>query len=149
MKKQFKILFVLGCSYLLAASSVFAADYLSITTDNANVRTGPGTTYPASMELFTGYPLKVEQQEGDWYKVSDFEKDTGWVHSSIVKKSDTVIVNANNSVNMRSGPSDKDSIVADVERGVVLSRLSVEGKWTKVRHSSGTIGWIYSPLLWP
>ncbi len=149
MKKQFKSLFVLGCCYLFVASSALAADYLSITTDNANVRTGPGTNYPVSMELFKGYPLKVEKKEGDWYRVSDFEKDTGWVHNSIVEKSDTVIVNAKNSVNMRSGPSAKDTIVADVERGVVLTRLAVEGKWTKVRHSSGTEGWIYSPLLWP
>lgn len=149
MKKPFKTLFILGCSCFLTASSAFAADYLSITTDNANVRTGPGTNYPASMELFQGYPLKVKKQQGDWYQVSDFENDTGWVHDSIVKKADTVIVNAKKSVNMRSGPSTKDSIVADVERGVVLTRISEEGKWTKVRHSSGTTGWIYSPLLWP
>ncbi len=70
MKKQFKILFALGCSCFLTASSAFAADYLSITTDNANVRTGPGTNYPVSMELFEGYPLKVEKKQGDWYKVS-------------------------------------------------------------------------------
>lgn len=149
MKKQFKILFALGCSCLLAASSALAADYLSITTDNANVRTGPGTNYPASMELFQGYPLKVEKKEGEWYKITDYENDSGWVHDSIVKPGDTVIVNAKESVNMRSGPSTKDSIVADVERGVVLTRISEQGKWTKVRHSSGTTGWMYSPLLWP
>ena len=149
MKKLLKIFFALGCTCLLASTSVYATDYLSITTDNANVRTGPGTNYPASMELFQGYPLKVEKKENDWYKVSDFENDSGWVHESIVKKADTVIVNAANSVNMRSGPSTKDSIVADVERGVVLTRVSEQGKWTQVRHSSGTTGWIYSPLLWP
>lgn len=149
MKKLIKILFVLGCSYLLAASSGFAADYLSITTDNANVRTGPGTNYPASMELFQGYPLKIVKKQGEWYKITDFEKDTGWVHKSIVKKADSVIVNAKKSINMRSGPSTKNSIVADVERGVVLTRVSQEGKWTKVRHSSGTTGWVYTPLLWP
>lgn len=149
MKKHLKILFVLGCSCLLASTSVFAADYLSITTDNANVRTGPGTNYPSSMELFQGYPLKVIKKQGEWYKITDFEKDSGWVHKSIVKKSDTVIVNAKKSINMRSGPTTKDAVVADVERGVVLTRVSEKGKWTKVRHSSGTTGWVYSPLLWP
>lgn len=149
MKKLSKLIFVLGCTCLFASPSVFAADYLSITTDNANVRTGPGTNHPASMELFQGYPLKVTKQEGEWYQVTDFENDTGWVHTSIVKKADTVIVNAQNSINMRSGPSTNDSIIADVERGVVLTRISQEGKWTKVRHSGGTTGWIYSSLLWP
>lgn len=149
MKKQLKILFALGCCCLLATTSALAADYLSITTDNANVRTGPGTNYPASMELFKGYPLKIEKKQGEWFKISDFEKDSGWVHNSIVKKADTVIVNAKRSINMRSGPSTKDSVVADVERGVVLERLSQKGKWTEVRHSSGTKGWVYSPLIWP
>jgi uncharacterized protein YgiM (DUF1202 family) len=149
MKKQLKLLVALGCTCLLASTSAFAAEYLSITTDNANVRTGPGTNYPASMELFQGYPLKVEKKDGEWYKVTDFENDSGWVHESIVKKGDTVIVNAAKSINMRSGPSTHDAIIADVERGVVLTRLEERGKWTKVRHSSGTTGWIYSTLLWP
>lgn len=148
-KKLLKMFFALGCTCLLTATSAFAADYLSITTDNANVRTGPGTNYPASMELFQGYPLKVEEKKGDWYRVTDYENDSGWVHDSIVKKGDTVIVNAKDSINMRSGPSTDDAVVADVERGVVLTKLSEDGKWAKVRHSGGTIGYIYAPLLWP
>jgi SH3-like domain-containing protein len=131
------------------ASSAFAANYLSVTTDNDNVRTGPGFKYPVAMELFQGYPLKVLKKEGEWYKISDYENDSGWIHESIVKGQDTVVVNAKNSLNMRSGPSQNSTVVADVERGVVLTRLSTEGQWTKVRHSSGTVGWIYSPLLWP
>lgn len=149
MKKQFRLLLALGCGCFLTVSTAFAADYLSITTDNANVRTGPGLKYPVTMELFEGYPLKVEKKQGDWYKVVDFENDSGWVHGSIVKKSNTVIVNAKKSVNMRSGPTTKDAIVADVERGVVLTRIAKEGNWTKVRHGSGTTGWIYNSLLWP
>lgn len=149
MKKQILHLLVIGFVGLFLSSPLLAAEYLSVTTDNANVRTGPGTNYPASMELFLGYPLKVLKKQGDWYKITDFENDTGWIHESIVKECDSVIVNAQKSLNMRSGASTKDSIIADVERGVVLSRIETKGKWTKVRHSSGTTGWIYSPLLWP
>ncbi len=149
MKNQLKKLLVFGFTTLLISSSALAAEYKSVTTDNANVRTGPGTNYPASMELFKGYPLKVLKKQGEWYKISDFEKDSGWIHKSIVKKCDTVIVNAQRSSNMRSGASTKDSVVADVERGVVLTKLDEQGKWVKVKHSSGTTGWVYKPLLWP
>lgn len=146
---RIKKLFAIGIVGLFFSSPLCAAEYLSVTTDNANVRTGPGTNYPASMELFLGYPLKVLKQQGDWYKITDFENDTGWIHKSIVKQCDSVIVNAKKSLNMRSGGSTKASIVADVERGVVMKKIESKGKWTKVRHSSGTTGWIYSPLLWP
>ncbi|MFT5698672.1 MAG: hypothetical protein ACI8ZB_001527 [Desulforhopalus sp.] len=149
MKNQFKKIFALSVIGLFCATSAFAANYLSVTTDNANVRTGPGTKYPVAMELFEGYPLKVLKTQGEWYKISDYEKDTGWIHDSITKKNDTVIVDAKKSLNMRSGPSKNNPVVADVERGVVLKKISSEGKWTKVRHNSGTIGWIYTPLLWP
>ncbi|MFW2367183.1 MAG: SH3 domain-containing protein [Desulforhopalus sp.] len=149
MKKQIIRLLVIGFAGLFFSTPLLAAEYLSVTTDNANVRTGPGTNYPASMELFLGYPLKVLKTQGEWYKITDFENDTGWIHKSIVKKNNSVIVNAQKSLNMRSGGSTKDSIIADVERGVVLTRLEKKGKWTKVRHSSGTSGWVYSPLIWP
>lgn len=149
MKKLLTTLLVFGFCSLFLATTSSAADYLSVTTDNGNVRTGPGINYPASMELFEGYPLKIEKKDGEWYKITDFENDAGWIHESIVKPCDTVIVEAKKSVNMRSGPSTQNSVVADVERGVVLTKVATQGKWTKVQHSSGTVGWIYSPLLWP
>jgi uncharacterized protein YgiM (DUF1202 family) len=149
MKLQFKRLLLVGFFSLFLSTSASAAEYLTVTTDNANVRTGAGTNYPTSMELFQGYPLKVVNKVGEWYQVSDYENDSGWIHKSIVKKCDTVIVSAATSVNMRSEPSTESHVVADVERGVVMTVLATKGKWTQVRHGSGTAGWIYSPLLWP
>jgi SH3-like domain-containing protein len=140
-------LLVLACSFLGAPA--LAADYLTVTEDKATIKTGPGKNHPVSMELFQGYPLKVISKEGDWYKVSDFEQDTGWIHQGLVKKCDTVIVISNKSVNMRTEPSTNAPVIADVERGVVLTKIGSKDKWTQVRHSGGSIGWIFTPLLWP
>lgn len=129
--------------------SLCLAQTVSVKTDNVNVRSGPGTEFPVSMELFQGYPLNVMETKGEWLKVSDFENDTGWIFSSLVTPGNTVIVNGKESINMRSKPDTTSAIVATVDRGVVLTKVSTEGKWVKVRHSQGTIGWIYSPLLWP
>ena len=149
IKKRFFVLFAMVAVCLFFSTNGLAAEYVSVKSDGVNVRTGPSTNNPVSMELFAGYPLKVIKKKGDWYKVSDFENDTGWIYKSLVIKGDTVIINAKKSVNMRSGPSTKSSIVADIERGVVLTKISQKGKWTQVRHSSGTVGWGYNPLLWP
>ena len=134
---------------MLLTASASAANFVSIKGDNINVRTGPGTNYQVSMELFDGYPLKVLATQGHWLKISDFENDSGWVHDSLVVKNNTVIVNGTKSVNMRAEPSTKSSVIATVDRGVVLARLETRGKWLKLKHSSGLIGWIYKPLLWP
>lgn len=149
MKKHFIKSFVLGLFSAFLFSSAYAADYLTVTADNANIKTGPDKKHPTSMELFQGYPLKVLSKEGEWYKVTDFEGDTGYIHQGIVKKCDTVIVISEKSVNLRAEPSQTAPVVADVERGVVMTKLATKDKWTQVRHSGGTTGWIFNTLLWP
>ncbi len=134
---------------LLFAVPVLAADYIAVNVDNANVRKSPSLSAPVIMELFRGYPLKVLKSKDGWYEVEDFEEDRGWISGKIVDSRQTTIVNAKNSLNMRKEPNTKSKVVASVERGVVLDVLKKEGKWTKVKHSSGTEGWIFAPLLWP
>lgn len=148
-KKALTSLLVFSAASLFTVTSSFSASFLSVKTDNANVRTGPGTNYPVVMELFQDYPLKVVKKKGNWYKIADFEKDEGWIHNSITRKGNTVIVDAKKSANMRAEPSTKAAVVADVQRGVVLKKIDKKGKWVKVQHSGGTTGWMYSPLLWP
>lgn len=135
--------------FFIAATQAAAAEYVSVKGDNVNVRTGAGTNYEVSMELFEGYPLKVVSTEGEWLKIVDFENDSGWIHQSLVTDGNTVIVNGNKNVNMRAEASTNSQIVATVDRGVVLTTLETKGKWVKLKHSSGLIGWIYKPLLWP
>jgi SH3-like domain-containing protein len=148
--KRFSIL--LASVTLLAAlsfSSASAAEYVSVSGDNVNVRTGAGTNYEVSMELFEGYPLKVIETQGEWLKIVDFENDSGWIHQSLVTDNNTEIINGNKSVNMRAEPSTNSPIIATVDRGVVMTRLDSQGKWLKLKHATGLVGWIYKPLLWP
>lgn len=140
---------ITGGILILSVSMASAASYVSVNGDNINVRTGPGTDNQVSMELFEGYPLQVIGSNGDWLQVVDYEQDKGWIHKSLVVDGNTVIVNGTKSVNMRAEPSTASSIIANVDRGVVLTKLESQGKWLKLKHSSGLIGWIYKPLLWP
>ena len=140
---------VVAVLFFIAASQAAAAEYVSVKGDNVNVRTGAGTNYEVSMELFKGYPLKVVSTQGEWLKFVDFENDSGWIHQSLVTDGNTVIVNGNKNVNMRSEASTNSSVIATVDRGVVMTKLETKGKWVKLKHSSGLIGWIYKPLLWP
>lgn len=149
IKKILTGIFVFSTISFFSITTACSAGYLTIKTDNANVRTGPGKSYPVVMELFQDYPLRILKTKGEWYKVADYEKDEGWIHTSIVHKGNTVIVNAKKSANMRTEPSTKSAVVADVQRGVVLKVLTKKGKWMKVQHSGGTTGWMYGALLWP
>ncbi len=134
---------------VLFSASTLNAETVSVLKDGANVRTGPSTTDQVAMELFQGYPLKVVEKKGDWLKVSDFENDTGWISKTLVGPGNTVIVNAQKTINMRAEPATNAAIVANIERGVVLTKISAKGDWVKVKHAKGTEGWISKSLLWP
>ncbi len=149
LRSKTRAIIAAGATCLLLSTPALAAEYVSVTKDNVNVRSGPSTNKAVYMELFQGYPLKVLKRDGEWVQISDFEGDTGWIHKSLIGKNNTVIINASKSVNMRSGPSTSSAVVADVERGVIMTKLGEDGKWLKLKHSSGTVGWIYKPLLWP
>lgn len=143
-----RCLLTCGAMVLFSASPL-NAETVSVLKDGANVRTGPSTTDQVAMELFQGYPLKVLEKKGDWIKISDFENDTGWISKTLVGPGNTVIVNAQKTINMRSEPSTTATIVANIERGVVLTKISAKGDWVKVKHAKGTEGWISKSLLWP
>lgn len=138
-----------GICCLLLSTAASGAELVTVTKENVNVRTGPGTTNPIFMELFKGYPLKVLEWKGEWAQITDYEGDSGWIHKSLIGKNNTVIINAKKSVNMRSGPSTTSPVIAEVERGVIMTTISEKGKWMQLKHSSGTVGWIFKPLLWP
>lgn len=149
LKKITRRILVTGSLCTMLASPALSAEYVSVVKDGVNVRTAPSTDAPVLMELFQGYPLMVQGKEGDWLKVTDYENDTGYIHSTLVSKGNSVIVNAKKSANMRSEPNATAPVVADVERGVVLTKVSSQDDWVKVKHSGGTVGWIFQPLLWP
>ncbi len=48
---------IVSFAFLLTAS-ICSAQTVSVKKDNVNVRSGPATSFPVSMELFKGYPLK-------------------------------------------------------------------------------------------
>ncbi len=139
-------LLLLTFSALIAVSAM-AADYVSVNNNGVNLRSAPDTHSSILYELPAGYPLKVLKRKGNWLKVSDFENDKGWIFSSLVSKSNYVIVKVKEG-NVRSGPGKNYQKVGTVAREVILQRLKTKGDWVKVRHPRLT-GWIYKTLLWP
>lgn len=147
--RKFSCIFATAGTLVLAATFSTAADYVCVIKDAVNVRTGPDTSSPVYMELFSGYPLKILEEKDGWYRVQDYEKDSGWIYAQLTKECSSVIVNVASSANMRSGPATENRVVAVLERGVVLDLIERQGKWVKVRHESGVDGWVYAPLVWP
>jgi SH3-like domain-containing protein len=141
------ILHLLPALFLLTAWQALAQHMVSVSGAEVNLRAGPGTEYPADWRLNRGYPLRVLQNKGDWLKVIDFEKDTGWIHRSLISSTPFHIVQAKGA-NMRSRPSTSSRIMARLVYGEVLRTLEHNGGWVKLQRSGGLRGWVAQRLLW-
>lgn len=134
--------------FFFLATSSLAAEYVSVSKDGVNLRSGPGTDHEILWEVFKGFPLQVLGHQGKWLHTIDFEGDKGWLYAPLASQKKTVIVKVN-LANMRLGPGTNYEIVARVKYGVVFTPMAKQGDWEKVRHADGTTGWITKGLLWP
>ncbi|MDX1776583.1 MAG: SH3 domain-containing protein [Desulfobulbales bacterium] len=143
------LLFVL--SWLLCGQAA-GITMVSVTGEKVNLRKGPSTQYPIIWELGKGFPLRVIASKGNWLKVSDFEKDVGWIYKDLVSRKPHLIVKKNKNskarINIRSSPGTNSPVIGKAEYGVVFETLKRGDGWVKVRHESGLTGWVKRSLLW-
>lgn len=138
---------LLSVLLLLAAPQAAAQQMVSVSSDNVNLRSGPGKQYQADWILGEGYPLEVIGRRGDWLKVSDFENDSGWIYRSLTNSTPHHIVKVK-VANLRSQPSTRSRILAKLDYGDVLRTLERKNNWVKVRREGGLRGWVARRLLW-
>lgn len=147
-----KTIISLLSGFLLLAVSSASAEMISVKGDKINLRKGPGTKYSILWEYGNGYPLQIVSKKGNWIKVKDFEKDSGWIHKSLLNYNPHVIVkvnrNSDSKINIRKGPGTSNSVVGKAQYGVVFKTLNRKSGWINVEHESGLIGWIKENLLW-
>lgn len=73
--------------------------------------------------------------------------NAGWVRRLFTYTTPTVIV-TKKMVNIRSGPSTKDSIVGTAEYSTIFNLLHRSKGWVKIEQSGGLKGWIKQGLVW-
>ena len=143
-----KVLFV-----ALAALAAFCwaapvwAERMAVNSDVANIRSGPGTNFDVLWKVEKYHPLEIIEKKGNWYRFSDFEKDQGWVHKSLLGDFRAVVVIRPN-CNVRSGPSLDNPILFTVEKGIPFKVIGEKGEWLHVEHADGDTGWIHASLVW-
>ncbi|MBT8373367.1 MAG: SH3 domain-containing protein [Deltaproteobacteria bacterium] len=132
---------------LVLSSSVAFAERLSVSSETANIRSGPGTNHDILWKVEKYHPIFIIKKTDVWYHFRDFEADEGWIHKSLVNKTPTVITKSDTS-NIRSGPGTKNKILESVEKGIPYKVLNKKGKWLHIQHADGTKGWIHKSLVW-
>lgn len=140
--------------YLIAVvlSLTFAglgqAATFSVTVETAKVMSNPVTAGGyVVVEAPRYYPLITNGEEGEFYKVSDFQGRNGWILKAHVDHVPGVVVVVP-TANVREKPSTTTRIMFRANKGVTFKVLEEAGQWFKVEHEGGKQGWIAKSLTW-
>jgi len=122
-------------------------EYASITA-GANIRAKASLKSDVLRTVPPGYPVVVLEKQPAWFLVEDYRGRKGWVYASLVSEPTTVIIRVFKG-NLRSGPSLKDKVIAQLDHGTIMTELERKGDWLKVSDSKELTGWLYRKVVWP
>lgn len=139
---------VFGVLMVLSVATFASAEILSVKNNSVEI-SDSSNPYIAQVVLVVPrhYPLKVVQEDGEYYKVSDFMGREGWVDKAAIEAGRTVVVKVGQG-NIRKGPGTEHDLVFRANRGVVFEVLERKEDWLKVEHESKRVGWISRSLVW-
>ncbi|HZF33607.1 MAG TPA: SH3 domain-containing protein [Candidatus Angelobacter sp.] len=121
--------------------------FVSLRSNEVNLRTGPGTNYPVDWVFVRrGLPVEVVAEFDVWRKIRDWQGTIGWVHQSMLDGKRTARVTGEER-ELRSDPAESASIVARLAPGAIGRLLECEGAWCKI-DAEGYRGWLRRDEFW-
>tara|TARA_Y100000590_G_scaffold122770_1_gene140604 strand:- start:982 stop:1455 length:474 start_codon:yes stop_codon:yes gene_type:complete len=149
-KNYFIISLILFFSILFCSSKSFSNEninFLSLRNNEVNLRQGPSFEYPIKLIYKKKYlPVLILDKSETWRKISDFEKNSGWIHISQLSKKKSAINKKNNMV-MYQKPTIYSKPIAKLETGRLVLIKKCKVKWCKIA-SGGFNGWVKKNYLW-
>lgn len=131
------------------ASGLPLPRFVSIKSDAANVRRGPGPDFPLLWQYQRpNLPLEIVSEYDDWRRVRDHQGEEGWMKASLLSGARTVIVRRSaHAVNLRAVPDATGGVVALVQPGVVGTLKACKGDWCEVEVDKYD-GWLPRDQIW-
>ena len=144
MKKIFFLLLLIFLSNIIYAD--IPKKYLSLKNKLVNVRYGPGFNYPIKYVYKKKYlPIEVIDKKENFRRIIDFKKNSGWIHISQLKKSNSLIILENKVLFKK--PSKFSKPLVKLEKGRLLIIKKCKNKWCQVT-TDNYKGWIDTNNIW-
>ena len=120
--------------------------YLSLKKSKVNVRYGPGFDYPIKY-IYKKINLTVKEidKKENFRKIIDIKKNSGWVHISQLKKSNSIIILKDKI--LFKDPSSFSKPILRLEKGRLLIIKKCRKNWCHVKTAEFS-GWIKNNDVW-
>jgi SH3-like domain-containing protein len=121
--------------------------FVSLRSDQVNLRVGPGQTYPIKWVLTRkGMPVEIVKEFQNWRMVRVWHDASGWILDRLVTAERHVIVSgAIRSIYRRPDPA--SGVVARAEPGVLAKLAECQGDWCRIE-AGGYRGWVKREDVW-
>jgi len=145
MRIIFSILF-----FALYFTNIISANeknyYLILKNNEVNVRYGPGFDYPVKyVYKKKNLPIKVIDKKENFRKIIDFKKNSGWIHSSQLKKGKSFILLEDKV--LFKNPTKYSKPLIKMAKGRLLLVKKCKKEWCKVK-TENYFGWIKTDNIW-
>jgi len=139
------LIFVLIWSFF-SLNSFSEEVFLSLKKNKVNVRYGPSLESPIKyVYKKINLPIKQIDQKENWRRIIDFKNNSGWIHLSQLKKTNSVIPLKDTILFEK--PFKFSKPLAKIKKGRVLVVQKCDSEWCKIR-SEKFKGWIKINNVW-
>ena len=120
--------------------------FLMLKNKKVNVRHGPSFDYPIKFIYNKKFlPVEVIDKKENFRRIIDHKKNSGWIHISQLKNSNSIIVLEDKILYKNSTKFSKPLVRLEKGRLVIVKKCKL--KWCKVKDSKYT-GWINIGNVW-
>ena len=122
--------------------------YVSLKSNDANIRVGPSKNYPIEIKYIKkNYPLRVLEEYEEWRKVEDFQKNSGWIHKSLITGTRAGIVLSNDNQNIKLLNTLNGNVIGEIGKGNIVFLEKCKIDWCLVSFGDYK-GWIDKKNIW-
>jgi SH3-like domain-containing protein len=121
--------------------------FVSLRSDQVNLRVGPGENYPIEWVLARkDMPVEIVRHFENWRMIRDWQGTEGWIHERMVSGKRAVIIKGAIRILHRQ-PDLASPAVARAEPGVVARLLECRPDWCRIE-AADQAGWVQRGDLW-
>lgn len=132
---------------ILNPSGLPVPRYVSLKSDDVNVRVGPGKRYPIRyVYKRKALPVKIVEEFAHWRKIADYEGSSGWVHKGMVDGKRSAMIRSKTQ-RLYSKPTAESEIVMQAKPMVIGRLRKCEPDWCELE-IDGHRGWIRKADIW-
>ena len=130
-----------------AAQELRAPRWVSLRSNEVNVRVGPGKEYLIVWVFVRErLPLEITAEFDNWRRIRDMDGEEGWVHRALLANARTVVVTGGTRT-LRRTPDAYARPVLRAEAGVIGDLLECVGVWCRLE-IAGKNGWLPRVQMW-